>query len=51
MERRGLGNYMARAYAEAGARAIAIFDANQDLGGEAAADLGEKSGLPVASSS
>lgn len=44
---RGLGNYMARACAEAGAKAIAIFDANQDLGDEAAAELHEKSGLPV----
>ncbi|KAH8897078.1 NAD(P)-binding protein [Thozetella sp. PMI_491] len=44
---RGLGNYMARACAEAGAKAIAIFDANQDLGDESAAELHEKSGLPV----
>ncbi|KAG6087460.1 hypothetical protein E4U30_007175 [Claviceps sp. LM220 group G6] len=44
---RGLGNNMARACAEAGAKAIAIFDANQELGDEAAAELHEKSGLPV----
>ncbi|KAK3905252.1 hypothetical protein C8A05DRAFT_12923 [Staphylotrichum tortipilum] len=44
---RGLGNYMARACAEAGAKAIAIFDANQDLGDEAAAELHQKTGLPV----
>jgi len=44
---RGLGNHMARACAEAGAKAIAIFDANQDLGDESAAELHQKSGLPV----
>lgn len=44
---RGLGNHMARACAEAGAKAIIIFDANQDLGDEAAAELHDKSGLPV----
>ncbi|KAK3941681.1 short-chain dehydrogenase/ reductase [Diplogelasinospora grovesii] len=44
---RGLGNHMARACAEAGAKAIVIFDANQDLGDEAAAELHHKSGLPV----
>lgn len=44
---RGLGNHMARACAEAGAKAIVIFDANQDLGDEAAAELHQKSGLPV----
>jgi NAD(P)-dependent dehydrogenase (short-subunit alcohol dehydrogenase family) len=44
---RGLGNHMARACAEAGAKAIAIFDANQQLGDEAAAELYEKTGLPV----
>ncbi|GAB1315736.1 Bacilysin biosynthesis oxidoreductase bacc [Madurella fahalii] len=44
---RGLGNHMARACAEAGAKAIAIFDANQDLGDEAAAELHHKTGLPV----
>jgi NAD(P)-dependent dehydrogenase (short-subunit alcohol dehydrogenase family) len=38
---------MARACAEAGAKAIAIFDANQDLGDEAAAELHQKTGLPV----
>ncbi|KAI5467751.1 short chain dehydrogenase [Mariannaea sp. PMI_226] len=44
---RGLGNYMARACAEAGAKAIVIFDANQELGDESAAELHEKTGLPV----
>lgn len=38
---------MARACAEAGAKAIAIFDANQDLGDESAAELHQKTGLPV----
>jgi NAD(P)-dependent dehydrogenase (short-subunit alcohol dehydrogenase family) len=38
---------MARACAEAGAKAIAIFDANQDLGDDAAAELHQKTGLPV----
>jgi NAD(P)-dependent dehydrogenase (short-subunit alcohol dehydrogenase family) len=38
---------MARAFAEAGAKAVAIFDANQDLGDASAAELHEKSGLPV----
>jgi NAD(P)-dependent dehydrogenase (short-subunit alcohol dehydrogenase family) len=38
---------MARACAEAGARAIVIFDVNQDLGDESAAELHKKSGLPV----
>ncbi|KAI9151828.1 NADP-dependent mannitol dehydrogenase [Paramyrothecium foliicola] len=44
---RGLGNHMARACAEAGAKAVIIFDANQELGDQAAAELHEKSGLPV----
>ena len=44
---RGLGNHMARACAEAGAKAIVIFDANQELGDAAAAELHQKSGLPV----
>ena len=44
---RGLGNYMARACAEAGAKNIVIFDANQELGDQAAAELHDKSGLPV----
>ncbi|ATY59191.1 Short-chain dehydrogenase reductase SDR [Cordyceps militaris] len=44
---RGLGNHMARACAEAGAKNIVIFDANQELGDEAAAELHEKSGIPV----
>jgi NAD(P)-dependent dehydrogenase (short-subunit alcohol dehydrogenase family) len=38
---------MARACAEAGAKAIVIFDANQELGDQAAAELYEASGLPV----
>ena len=44
---RGLGNHMARACAEAGAKAIAIFDANQELGDAAAAELHSLTGLPV----
>ncbi|KAL6873031.1 hypothetical protein J3F83DRAFT_731821 [Trichoderma novae-zelandiae] len=44
---RGLGNHMARACAEAGAKAIIIFDANQELGDASAAELHQKSGLPV----
>ncbi|KAJ4012950.1 hypothetical protein NW752_006220 [Fusarium irregulare] len=45
---RGLGNYMARACAEAGAKNIILFDANQELGDQAAAELHDKTGLPVA---
>ncbi|KAH8816115.1 hypothetical protein F5884DRAFT_818243 [Xylogone sp. PMI_703] len=45
---RGLGNHMARACAEAGAKSVIIFDANQDLGDEAAAELHKLTGLPVA---
>ncbi|KAF4595827.1 short-chain dehydrogenase [Ophiocordyceps camponoti-floridani] len=45
---RGLGNQMARACAEAGARAVIIFDANEQLGEQAAAELHEQSGVPVA---
>lgn len=44
---RGLGNHMARACAEAGAKALVIFDANQELGDESAAELHGKTGLPV----
>lgn len=44
---RGLGNHMARACAEAGAKSICIFDANQDLGDESAAELHNLTGLPV----
>jgi len=44
---RGLGNFMARACAEAGAKAIVIFDANQELGDESAGELHEMTGLPV----
>ncbi|PFH57127.1 hypothetical protein XA68_15478 [Ophiocordyceps unilateralis] len=45
---RGLGNQMARACAEAGAGAIIIFDANEQLGEQAAAELHSQSGVPVA---
>lgn len=38
---------MARACAEAGAKAIALFDANQELGDASAADLHNKTDLPV----
>ncbi len=38
---------MARACAAAGAKAVVIFDANQDLGDEAAAELHSMTGLPV----
>lgn len=38
---------MARACAEAGARAIALFDANPELGDASAKELHEKTGLPV----
>lgn len=44
---RGLGNHMARACAEAGAKALVIFDANQQLGDESAEELHRKTGLPV----
>ena len=44
---RGLGNHMARACAEAGAKALVIFDANQETGDAAAAELHGKTGLPV----
>lgn len=44
---RGLGNHMARACAEAGAKNIVIFDANQELGDAAAAELHERAGVPV----
>ncbi|KAM4063032.1 enoyl-(Acyl carrier protein) reductase [Hirsutella rhossiliensis] len=44
---RGLGNHMARACAEAGAKNIILFDVNQELGDKAAAELHDKSGLPV----
>ncbi|EPS29417.1 hypothetical protein PDE_04366 [Penicillium oxalicum 114-2] len=44
---RGLGNHMARACAEAGAKNLVIFDANQELGDEAAAELHDKTGLPI----
>jgi len=38
---------MARACAEAGAKAIVIFDANKELGDASAAELHELTGLPV----
>lgn len=38
---------MARACVEAGAKSIAIFDANQELGDESAAELHALTGLPV----
>ncbi|KAG9238900.1 putative D-arabinitol 2-dehydrogenase [Amylocarpus encephaloides] len=46
---RGLGNCMARACIEAGAKAMIIFDANPDLGVESAAELHEatNSKIPV----
>ncbi|KFZ15281.1 hypothetical protein V501_02782 [Pseudogymnoascus sp. VKM F-4519 (FW-2642)] len=44
---RGLGNSIAEACAEAGARALVIFDANQTLGDESAAELHERTGIPV----
>ncbi|KAI0419338.1 short chain dehydrogenase [Xylaria grammica] len=44
---RGLGNHMARACAEAGAKALVIFDVNQETGDQAAAELHQKTGLPV----
>lgn len=44
---RGLGNNIARACAEAGAKALVIFDANQELGDESAGELHQKTGLPV----
>jgi len=44
---RGLGNHMARACAEAGAKALVIFDANQELGDESAAELHKLTGMPV----
>ncbi|ESZ95643.1 putative D-arabinitol 2-dehydrogenase [Sclerotinia borealis F-4128] len=44
---RGLGNNMARACVEAGAKAVAIFDANQDLGDQSAAELRELVGRKV----
>jgi NAD(P)-dependent dehydrogenase (short-subunit alcohol dehydrogenase family) len=44
---RGLGNSIAEACAEAGAKAIVIFDANQQLGDESAAELHAKTGTPV----
>ncbi|KAM0281685.1 hypothetical protein ACHAQH_003416 [Verticillium albo-atrum] len=44
---RGLGNHMARACAEAGAKALILFDANEELGKESANELYEKTKIPV----
>lgn len=44
---RGLGNNMARACIEAGAKAMIIFDANQELGDAAAAELHELTGSQI----
>lgn len=44
---RGLGNHMARACVEAGAKAIVVFDANQALGDESAAELHKLTGFKV----
>ncbi|KAH6679659.1 putative D-arabinitol 2-dehydrogenase [Halenospora varia] len=46
---RGLGNYMARACIEAGAKAMIIFDANPELGVKSAAELHQATGgqIPV----
>ncbi|TAQ87086.1 hypothetical protein B7494_g4589 [Chlorociboria aeruginascens] len=44
---RGLGNYMARACVEAGAKALIIFDANKENGDHAAAELYELTGNKI----
>ncbi|KAM0331478.1 hypothetical protein ACHAQA_003154 [Verticillium albo-atrum] len=44
---RGLGNHMARACAEAGAKALILFDANEELGKASANELYEKTKIPV----
>ncbi|KAF4637197.1 hypothetical protein G7Y89_g869 [Cudoniella acicularis] len=44
---RGLGNYMARACIEAGAKTMIIFDANPELGVQAAAELHEATGSKI----
>lgn len=44
---RGLGNYMARACIEAGAKAIIVFDANQELGDVSCAELHNMTGKTV----
>ena len=44
---RGLGNNMARACIEVGAKAIIIFDANQQLGDESAAELHKLTGSKI----
>ena len=44
---RGLGNNMARACIEAGAKSIIIFDANQENGDKAAAELDALTGGAV----
>ena len=38
---------MSQALAEAGAKAIALFDVKQDLGDQAAAELHKTTGIPV----
>lgn len=40
---------MSQALAEAGAKAIALFDVRQELGDEAAAELHETTGIPIQS--
>jgi len=44
---RGLGNNMARACIEAGAKAVIIFDANQELGDESAFELHKLTGSKI----
>lgn len=44
---RGLGNSIAEACAASGAKTIIIFDANQQLGDESAAELHKRTGVPV----
>lgn len=44
---RSLGWNMAQAYAEAGAKAIALLDVKQELGESAAAELHDTTGIPV----
>ena len=44
---RGLGNYMARACIEAGAKTLVIFDANQETGDASALELSKMVGPSV----
>lgn len=44
---RGLGNNIARGFAEVGAKAIALMDVQQELGDAAAAELSEACQVPV----